>query len=111
MKHATGLAIALTGLALLGSIAAITPAGAYECKARVTATSGVRRPPGARPPRPGRPNKSCPRARAKWSDLVRQKYGSRFANWAASDSRRQRSWITATHLKCEVSAKLCRPLE
>jgi hypothetical protein len=109
MKSATGLAIAVTALAWLGSTAVISPAGAYECKPRVTAASGYSRTLPT-PPKVLR-HKACSRARSKWSALVAQRYGSRFANWAASDSRRETPGVTATHFTCEVSAKPCTPLE
>ena len=109
MKSVLGLTAAFLVAAALASSFPSNPAHAYECKARLAATSGVAMRPGSPPPRLRKP--ACRRASGKWEELARQSHGPQFADWAASDSRRERFWFTATHGRCQVSAKPCTPLE
>lgn len=102
MKTATGLAVATVVLASLGSVTATTPAAA-ECKANTSASSRVRLKGS------GSTDKACAQARSKWADVVKGRYGARFALWSAARNRLQGVKREGTFVKCSAQAIPCTP--
>lgn len=104
MKNRKVVLAALLAAAMLASTGIVGPAAA-ECRARTSASSGISLTAGGT----GLTERACARARSKWSEIVKQTYGARFASWSAARQRLQAVKREGGFIKCGVQATPCEP--
>jgi hypothetical protein len=94
-------------MATVLALASLASTAAAECRPRTTASAAARRGPAGIDQALGM--QTSVRALESWKQRVRERYGSRFANWNAARDRRSNCTTTAEFIKCSASATPCEP--
>ena len=107
MKNSLVMVTTVVALVSLASIKAVGPAAADDCRSSTSASISAPRTAGGSEDH--LISQACARAVTRWTQLVKARYGSRFASWSRSKDRSKSIRREGRHLICVIRATPCAP--